>query len=105
VSSAAVKQALNGLSHTLYDTYVQILGRIPAEHVNDAQRILRWAAFVPSPPSLLDIAEAVAFDPDNIPDSDEDTMLEDPWDAIGKLSTHSSSYVLCFAVSKVFESG
>ena len=62
---AAIKRALTSLPKDLEETYNRILSRIQADEdgVKDALTVLRWLAAAVRPPTLHEVAEAIAVSP------------------------------------------
>ncbi|KAF2175541.1 hypothetical protein K469DRAFT_610300, partial [Zopfia rhizophila CBS 207.26] len=89
-----LRNTLNSLPRTLDDTYLGILSKIDPEFTHDAIRILSWLCFAFRPPTLSEVAEALAI---NLESSKYDTTqrIQDAKDILyicGSLVTKSSDF-------------
>ena len=84
---SGLRKTLSTLPATLDDTYFRILCAIPDDYVPYAVRILHWLAFAKYQPSLEELAEAAAIDPERNPAYSPDDVLNDPMEVLNIFSS------------------
>ncbi|KAH7141832.1 ankyrin repeat-containing domain protein [Dactylonectria macrodidyma] len=78
-----IREALSSLPEGLYDTYENILVKVPKGNVRIVRQLLQWLVYNVSNLSLAELRESLAIEPDK-DHINEEALLESPED-IGEL--------------------